>query len=94
MSDLKWHERLYCIVNNITSAPLCKYCNLNNASFVRFNIGYTSCASCQSDKYREKIGFPTLIEIRNQIDYNKYEILQFPKHVETEKLVVKCKRCG
>ena len=94
ISDLKWHERLYCIINNITSTPLCKYCNLNNASFVRFNVGYTSCASCQSDKYREKIGFPTLMEIRNQIDSNKYEILQFPKHVETEKLVVKCKRCG
>ena len=92
--DLKLHERMYCILNDVTELPVCKYCG-NTVKFISLKNGYAkSCAICIGDTYREKIGYPTLNEIKKRIDTKKYEILQFPKKTETDKLIIRCKKCN
>lgn len=92
--DFKFNERMYCLINDIKVRPVCKFCN-GHVKFWSLTKGYySSCGDCGGDKFREKIGYPTLSEIKESIDTEKYEIISFPKKTDTEKLIVKCKKCG
>ena len=95
VSKIKFNERAYCIINHITEQPMCKFCKVEPVKFLSLKKGYVeSCPNCVGDKWRAHIGCPTLEEMRNSIDTSKYEIISFPKHTGTEKLVIKCKKCG
>ena len=94
VKELRWNERLYCILNNITSLPRCKFCG-QPVKFIRFSQGYLdSCSDCHADRYREKHGYKTSAELSASIDSERYEVLYFPSNFQTEPLQVKCKKCG
>jgi len=54
----KMSERIYCIVNNITSIKKCKYCGIKKVNFLDFSKGYnTGCSlkcSHNSKNIKEK----------------------------------------
>lgn len=89
-------ERLYCLANNISQKPTCKFCD-SPVKFLGIKHGYyQSCADCQEEKRRLTIGRPTYADVLASIDNSKYEIIDAPNGKISGKknyLIVKCKRC-
>jgi len=93
MSEFRFNERIYCIVNSIDTVPVCKYCG-GEVRFDGMSNGYSaSCPACGVDKCRERKGHMTKPQILACIDTTKYEIVNFPIK-SGDYLVIKCKRCG
>ena len=92
--SFRFKERIYCLLNNKTEIPTCKFCGAP-VKFINIEKGYIpSCPNCSSDKIRETVGYPTFTKLKTLIDTDKYEIIQFPKHLKKEQLIIRCKKCN
>ena len=91
--SFRWAERLYCILNNLKTKQICKFCGCES-KFISFYQGYSdTCKKCSGQKIREVMNGMPLSDIRKQINENKYEILNFPTNTTRQPLIVKCKKC-
>lgn len=49
-NDYRIGERIYCLLNNISHIPACKYCN-RDSYYINRKVGYTSsCTKCSKIK--------------------------------------------
>lgn len=93
--DLMISRRLYLEYNGMKSEPLCSYCGKNHVAFVNRLKGYSdSCAECSQLKSFETRGANTKAAIDSAIDFNKYEVVAYPKLVNRDPLVIRCRSCG
>lgn len=61
-------ERLYCIINGLTSVPKCKVCNKNNTKFKQFSFGYSETCGIKCSVNTEDVKNKRL---NNKIDYTE-----------------------
>lgn len=94
LNKLNISERIYLLVNNLQEIPLCQFCNKEKRQFKGRILGYnTSCGKCglqksilsKSISYKEKID--------KLLNKEKYEIIEYPKQLNKDFLIIKCKKC-
>lgn len=95
VQDLKMQERVHCILNDITAKQMCTSCGVNEVRFFKEKDAYAErCGRCVGDSYRKKLGLKTSSQLITEIEHLGYEVLNFPYSMNTDKLIVKCRKCG
>lgn len=93
-NDYRIGERIYCLLNNITSIPVCKYCG-KPTYYMNRKIGYAeSCTACSALKNNDTRYAVHSAQFNKLIDKTKYEIVHLPYTLNSDKLEVRCKKCG
>lgn len=103
-SNLRLPERFYIAQHDIKQQPKCRFCNSADAEFINRIQGYSqSCNSAECrhmltiekiDKQYEKQFKSYKDAIDKSLDNSKYEVIQYPKILAKDPLVLRCKKCN
>ena len=103
-NNLHLSERFYIVQHDLRQLPKCRFCNIADAEFINRVQGYSQ--TCNSTKCRhtltiEKIDkqyekqFESYKEaINKNLDNSKYEVIQYPKILAKDPLILRCKKCN
>ena len=102
--NLRLSERFYIAQHDLKQLPKCRFCNAEDAEFINRIQGYSQ--ACDSPECRHMLTIEKIdrqyekefesykAAIDKNLDNSKYEVLQYPKILAKDPLVLRCKKCN
>ncbi len=87
IDNLRWNERFFILINDLTTLPKCKFCN-SLTKYINFKIGYQPFCNKRCEQQF------IVQNIKTNINNQKFEIIEDFNKLKNNNIAVKCRVCN